>query len=289
MGDECSQTQRHFSSCFLTPKKVHRDSRLQTPRELLAYLPRRSLPGGGGDRDDMMWTDKFENDDPTRVVVPFTLRHEGLAPSGTEGSEHPERREPSRSRSLRNVLSEVSRAPLVRSACRARSCCDTLGRPAFRAGNVENKCQAVPDVFRRNPLKTNDCRTKQVSRICDVRRTPFSNFQFPRLVQNRRPACPEQRRGERPKGAEGHCFTTAIDPTRLSSRIGCNSLKTKRRCLSYPTINPGGLEPSLTASWMPPKMKFPLRQGTASAVPKGQVISGVLTPEVHTAQQCLKL
>jgi len=273
MGDACSQTQRHFSSCFLTPKKVHRDSRLQTPRELLAYLPRRSLPGGGGDRDDMMWTDKFENDDLTRVVVPFTLRHEGLAPSGTAGSEHPERREPSRSRSLRNVLSEVSRAPLVRSACRARSCCDTLGRPAFRAGNVENKCQAVPDVFRRNPLKTNDSRTKQVSRICDVHRTPFSNF--------RTKISP---------------LSDRVYPTRLSSRIGCNSLKTKLRCLGYPTINPGGLEPSLTASRMPPKMRFSLRQGTAfypertrrAAVPKGQVISGVLTPEVHTAQQCLK-
>jgi len=245
-----------------------------------------------------MWTDKFEIDDPTRVVVPFTLRHEGRAPSGTEGSEHPERREPSRSRSRRNVLSEVSCAPLVRSACVARSCCDALVRPAFRAGNVENKCQAVPDVFRRNPLKTNDCRTKQVSRICDVRRTPFSNFRiqisplpdrlYPTRLSSRiddptRVVVPSEQREPRDL------------PTRIStrqhvqSRIARKLQKTKLPCLSYPTINPGGLEPSLTASRMPPKMRFPLRQGTASAVPKGQVISGVLTPEVHTAQRCLKL
>jgi len=153
----------------------------------------------------------------------------------------------------------------------------------------EKGCQALPDVLPRKPLKINGGDPKRVSRFCDVRGTLPSNFRFRRFVQNRRP--------ERPEGAEGHCFATAIYSTMLSNRNRCNSLKINARRLGYSTIKRHRLRArNLTGSCALPTMNGHLRQATAfypgrsrgAAVPKASRNSGVLTPEVNTTQKCLK-
>ena len=154
--------------------------------------------------------------------------------------------------------------------------------------NPEKGCQASPGLLPHNLLKINDGDPKRVSRFCDVRSTPPSNFRFRRFVQNRRP--------ERPDGAEGHCSATAIYPTMLSNRNRRNSLKTKGGHLGYPTIFRRLFLPGLTVFSAPPKMNRHLRQGTASypersrgaAVPKTQNNSRVSTPEVIAKRKCLK-
>lgn len=169
------------------------------------------------------------------------------------------RRQDDRDDMMWNEKLEIEDGAPTRSLPRSLSRADAIGRRSHKAlasaiPGPEKGCQPLPSVFDCNVLRINDRCPKQVSRNRGGFVIPFSNFQFRRFVQNRRPACPEQRRGERPKGAEGRCFAAAIYPTMFSSRIGCNSVKTKHRCLGYPTINPGGLEPSLTGSGAPPRL-----------------------------------
>jgi hypothetical protein len=199
----------------------------------------------------MMWTVKFEIDDPTRVVVP---------------SEHREPREPSGSRSLPKHSRGLA---LLSPPCPA-SRAGSIGRRhlqllASRLQHPEKGCQSLPGVFPCNSLKISGRCPKRVTTKRGGSRFQFSNFQFQISPLSER-----------------------VYSTMLASRIGCNTLKTKHRRVGYPTINPGGLEPSLTSSCAPPRMKRRLRQGTASAVPNSAIASGVLTPEAHHSRQCLK-
>ena len=202
----------------------------------------------------MLWTEKFESESAARCNAP---RISCATPSSDCS------RAGAKTRDIRERLELVPRNP-------------------------EKGCQASPGLLPHNLLKINDGDPKRVSRFCDVRSTPPSNFRFRRFVQNRRP--------ERPDGAEGHRFAAPIYSTMLSNRNRRNSLKTKTRCLGYPTIFRRLFRPSLTAFFAPPKMNHRLRQGTAfypersrgAAVPKTQNSSRVSTPEVNAKRKCLK-
>ena len=166
--------------------------------------------------DDMLWTEKFEIED---------------------GPGH-------RPRALAHELVGAPRSHDI--SCSDETTCDLRDTAASSLWNAEKGCQAVPGVCHPNPLKTNDRGPKRVSRFCDVFESSFSDFQCRRFVQNRRP--------ERPEGAEGHRVSRRFYSTMLPNRIRCNSLKLNARRLGYSTINRGSLEPSLTASFAPPRL-----------------------------------